>query len=70
MAMPVLDLSYLTAVARIKIVNESRKSDHDLRHWFALDSAAPTYTHTFSKGSDGRSSEPIIEVVEITDDDT
>ena len=27
------DLPHLTAVARVKIIRESRKSDHDLRHW-------------------------------------
>ncbi|RMD44831.1 hypothetical protein DV735_g423, partial [Chaetothyriales sp. CBS 134920] len=78
MSMPILDLSYLTAVARIKIVNESRKSDHDLRHWVGhanfLDRLTRPSTIAQNQQQkifhDGRASEPIVEVVEITDDDT
>ncbi|RMZ74850.1 hypothetical protein DV737_g5663, partial [Chaetothyriales sp. CBS 132003] len=76
------DLLYLTAVARVKIVNESRKSNHDLRHWVGhanfLDHLTRPSTiaenqqkiFQLSLGATPKiASEPSVEVVEITDDD-
>ncbi|RMZ87248.1 hypothetical protein DV736_g5522, partial [Chaetothyriales sp. CBS 134916] len=70
-------------VARFKIVNESRKSDHDLRHWVGhanfLDhltrpsTIAENQQKIFKFGlgvAPKIASEPSVEVVEITDDDS
>ena len=76
------DLSHLTAVARVKIVKESRKCDHDLRHWVGhanfLDHLTRSSTIAsnqqkifqfgFAAATAQKGSEPDVEIVEVEGD--
>ena len=75
------DLSHLTAVARVKVVRESRKGDHDLRHWvghanFLDHLTRPTtlaatqqkvFQYAYAAAAD-KSSQPSVEIIEVEGD--